>query len=495
MSSPQSLPEVVLPLIPFIPMDIPIWLVGGAVRDQLLMRVTYDADFTVDGDAIRVARTVADQLGGKYYTLDKERGTGRVVAEDSRKNRLTLDFSRMRGEDIHADLLARDFTINAMAVSLTPPFERSDPSGGVKDLRDDVLRVCSPSAIADDPVRALRAVRFATMLGLKMSSDTIEHLRDAGLLLVGVSPERIRDELMHILRIPQPGSAFRLLDHFRLLTVVFPELESLRNLTLSSPITRTALENALSTIDRLGELLDVLSPVYDPELAANIILAQATLRLGRFRKSLQRHMERDVASGNSSRQLIFLAALYYNAGLGVDQSKSTGEKPGIDGVERESAELLSERAHSLRLSKIEIDQLRKMLLSQNVLAQLRTTKTVSPRAIYRFFKQTEHAGVEAILLDMAAFLAAQSTPAPPAEWEEVVELARELFSSFFETYEESIAPRPLLNGGDLMQSFDLKPGPQIGRILELLQEAQVADEIQTREEALEWVRSTIDSGN
>jgi poly(A) polymerase len=102
MSSPQSLPDLVLPLIPFFPTDIPIWLVGGAVRDHLLKRITYDADFTIDGDAIRVARMVADRLEGKYYTLDKVRGTGRVIAEDSQKNTLTLDFSRMRGEDIDA---------------------------------------------------------------------------------------------------------------------------------------------------------------------------------------------------------------------------------------------------------------------------------------------------------------------------------------------------------------------------------------------------------
>jgi tRNA nucleotidyltransferase/poly(A) polymerase len=349
-------------------------------------------------------------------------------------------------------------------------------------------------AITDDPVRALRAVRFATMLGLKMSPDTIGYLHDAGSILAVVSPERIRDELMQMLGIHRPGSAFRLLDHFGLLTVVFPELKPLRSLTLIEPITRTALEDALSIVDRLGELLDVLGPVYDPELAGNIILAQATLRLGRFRTDLQSHIERLIASGHRSRQLIFLAALYYDTGKGVVQSEDALTRPGFVGVEQESAELLSERAHSLRLSKTEIDQLGKMLLSQMTLANLRTAKTISPREIFHFFKQTGYAGIEGILLSMAAFLAKQSSPAPPAEWEKEVELGRELFTAFFETYEESIAPSPLLNGGDLMQSFDLKPGPQIGRMLELIQEAQVAGEIRTREEALEWVGRTIDEG-
>jgi tRNA nucleotidyltransferase/poly(A) polymerase len=495
MSSSQSLPELVLPLIPLIPPDIPIWVVGGAIRDHLLGKITYDIDFTVDGDAIRIARSIADRLGGKYFDLDKARGTGRVITQDSEQHTLTFDFARMRGEDIHTDLLGRDFTINAMAVSLLSPFERLDPLGGAKDLMGATLRVCSPSAIEDDPVRALRAVRFASMLDLKMSSETIDQVRDAGSRLAGVSSERIRDEVMRMVGIQRPSSAFRLLDHFQLLTVIFPELEPLRSLTLSKPLMRTALEEALAVVDRLGELLVVLGPVHDPELAANIILAQVTLRLGRFRTNLDRHLERQVASGHQARQLIYLAALYYCAGKTAAQRNATQGNLGHAAFERISADLLSDRAQSLRLSNTEIDQLGKMLRYQNELAQMLTNASPSPRAIYRFFRNTGKAGIEAILLSLASFLGTHMGPAPPKEWETEVQLARELFTAYFEAYEESVKPQPLLQGGDLIQSFGLKPGPLIGRLLELLEEAQVAGEIQTREEALVMARKAIDAGH
>jgi len=91
----------------------PVYLVGGAVRDALLGRAAYDLDFVVAHDAIRLAFAVADELRVAAYTLDRERDIGRVVLGQE----IVLDFARFRGPDLEADLRARDFTINALAVN------------------------------------------------------------------------------------------------------------------------------------------------------------------------------------------------------------------------------------------------------------------------------------------------------------------------------------------------------------------------------------------
>ena len=114
-----------------LPADMPVYLVGGAVRDAMLSIPTHDLDFALPGDALKVARQVANILGAAYYPLDLERETGRVILLDSPGNRLALDFASFRGSNLENDLRDRDFTINAMALDVHEPGKLIDPLGGV----------------------------------------------------------------------------------------------------------------------------------------------------------------------------------------------------------------------------------------------------------------------------------------------------------------------------------------------------------------------------
>ena len=255
MSSRKRLPESVSVLVPHLVQDAPIWFVGGGVRDLLLSRKTYDLDFAVDGDAIALAKRIADYLGGFYYTLDEARGTGRVIHETEDGQRLTLDFARIRGDDITADLTSRDFTINAMAINLLDPDEWLDPSAGARDLKNKVLRACGPESISNDPVRALRAVRLAIEFDLTIEPDTLTQIRNSQEQLEGCSPERVRDEVFQIFHAQRPGRAIRLLNHLGLLISVFPELSDLESLSQPPPHAYPALEHSLAVADRMGDIL------------------------------------------------------------------------------------------------------------------------------------------------------------------------------------------------------------------------------------------------
>jgi tRNA nucleotidyltransferase/poly(A) polymerase len=222
-------------------------------------RSTVDYDFVVDGDVVLIARRLADQMGGDYYDLDKVRGIGRVIFEDASGIRRTFDFARLRGSDIDSDLKARDFTINALALNLKNPKHILDPTGGVKDLKGKVLRVCSSHSVEDDPVRALRAVRLATELELQIEPETMRQVKQAASTLMRVSPERIRDELFRIMDALKPGSALRMLDRLDLLRVVFPDLVDLECVEQSASNASTVIGHALAVVDRLGDLLSVLA--------------------------------------------------------------------------------------------------------------------------------------------------------------------------------------------------------------------------------------------
>ena len=115
-----------------LPDDVRLYLVGGPVRDLLLGRRIHDLDFVLAGDALKVGRLTANALQGAYYPLDAERETARVILIHPDGHRDVLDFAAMRGDDIEADLRARDFTINAMALPLNEPRKLIDPLGGAR---------------------------------------------------------------------------------------------------------------------------------------------------------------------------------------------------------------------------------------------------------------------------------------------------------------------------------------------------------------------------
>ena len=123
--------------------DQQIWLVGGALRDHFLELTQPDLDFAVDGEAVVLARELADALAVPCYVLDEQRDTARVMLPEQR----TLDFARLRAPTLEEDLRLRDFSMNAMAVGLDDPDHLVDPLGGLQDLKDKVLRACATDSI------------------------------------------------------------------------------------------------------------------------------------------------------------------------------------------------------------------------------------------------------------------------------------------------------------------------------------------------------------
>src|SRR5262245_47299371 len=148
--------------------DQEIYLVGGAVRDMLRNRLSHDLDFALPANGISLARKVANALHADFMVLDDERDTGRVIVTEEDGSRTFLDFATYRGGSTpEADLRARDFTLNAIAYDIHAG-TIIDPLKGTLDLRAKIIRACSPTALRDDPVRILRAIRQAAAFDFKI---------------------------------------------------------------------------------------------------------------------------------------------------------------------------------------------------------------------------------------------------------------------------------------------------------------------------------------
>ena len=488
--------ELLARLRSIFPKESQIYLVGGAVRDILLSKPFHDLDFVLPNHAIEAARKTANTLKAAYFTLDSERDIGRVIYSRSDGKRIALDFSAIRGASLEEDLQSRDFTINAMAMPLHPPTRLIDPLGGVLDLRGHHIRACRASSFQEDPNRILRALRHAAALEFHILPETRRWMRQALPLLPGVSPERIRDELFRALEGPRPAAFLRSAEIMGVLSVLFPELASLKNISQPPPHQQDAWNHTLDVLQKLEAVLNVLTGEFIEEKAANWAMGFLSLRLGRFRSQIQDHIDASLSPERSRKGLLFWSALYHDVAKPETIQIDAHQRIRFFEHENIGAERIAERGHSLHLSNHEIDlsstivrnHMRPLHLAQGSIAPSR-------RAIYRYFRDCGSAGIDIGLLSLADVLATYGPTLPQEKWERHLDIVRALFEAWWEKAETTISPPPMINGNQLMQKFSLKPGPLIGQLLEALREAQVEGLVADQEEAFQYAANWLEQAS
>lgn len=219
-----------------------VYVVGGYVRDIFLNRTSSDIDFVTIGSGIELAEHVADTLGRrKSLSVYANYGTAQVRSGDlelefvgARRESYSRDSRNPIVEDgtLEDDQNRRDFTINAMAVCLNADRfgELVDPFNGIVDLHSKLIRTPLDPDItfSDDPLRMMRAIRFATQLDFTIQPETFEAIRRNRQRIEIITKERINDELSKIMRSPKPSTGFRLLDEAGLLELIFPSICTLK---------------------------------------------------------------------------------------------------------------------------------------------------------------------------------------------------------------------------------------------------------------------------
>ncbi len=424
-------------------LSIPAYLVGGYVLDRLLGRESHDVDLALPGDALGLARTVADWLRGSFVPLDDDRGTGRVVIHDEKGQRLFIDFAALQGQDITADLSRRDFTIDAIALDIHDLSRFIDPYDGRADLKAGLVRAVSETAFRDDPLRTLRAVRLAAELDLRLEAQTEEWIRRDAKLIATVSAERVRDELSKTLAQPGAADNLRYLDQLGLLEVIFPEIADAKR--------TDRFERSLEMVRALEHLYAIilhppLSALYSDRLLAH--LSQFT--------------------SDDRQRLVWLKLVAF-----------------LQGVTRDAGQvgLVLRR---LRFSRGEVTLGQAIAAHREYPARLRATGAITRRDVYRFFRDTKEVGLDLLLLFLADPLAAQGMCPDPAQWKGDLEFVAAFLQNYYERHTEVISPPKLISGDDLMEALGLEEGPGLGELLEAIREAQAAGEIRTRQEALDY---------
>ena len=254
-------------------LQLETYVVGGYVRDLLLQRPSKDIDFVCVGSGIALAQKVAAALGpGVNVSIFKSFGTAQIVYQDlelefvgARKESYRIDSRKPIVENgtLEDDQKRRDFTINALAISLNKSSfgDVIDPFDGQGDMKKKIIRTpLDPSVtFGDDPLRMMRAIRFASQLNFDIEADAFQAITNQAERLKIVSQERITDELNKIILSPVPSYGFKLLFHSGLLNQFFPELVALHGVEyVGNKAHKDNFFHTLQVLDNVSKVSDDL---------------------------------------------------------------------------------------------------------------------------------------------------------------------------------------------------------------------------------------------
>jgi len=460
--------------------------VGGSVRDALRGATMRDLDIAVDGDALAFARSLADALDGHFVELDDVHAIARV-ALDSGGVRY-IDVAALQGT-IDDDLRRRDFTIDAMAAPLAGG-DIIDPAGGAADLAAGVVRMTSPGVLDEDPLRLLRGVRIASELRFTIEPATLAAIRERAPRVNEAAAERRRDELARILALDDAYGALRLLDDAALLDALLPDVARGRGVAQPEQFhAYDVLEHNLQAV-RVADLLLAEAP-----RGPDAWLAGAAWEAFGDRAAwLRAYFDEEMSEGRTRGAMLKLAALLHDVAKPQTKARQADGRIRFFGHADEGATVAARVLRGLRCSAREVAFVSLLVREHLRPVQLAAVgQAPTRRALYRFCRDLGDAMPAALVLALVDAAAARGPSMTREGW---MRQAGYMNSVLVRSQEEEgivRAPR-LLDGRDIMAALGLAEGPEVGRLLESLREAQATGEVTDRAQALAWVRRRASGG-
>ena len=434
-------------------------LVGGPVRDALLGRLGNDLDFTTNAkpeETKKILKAWTENIwetGIEYGTVAGKRGdttvevtTYRSESYDPQSRKPEVSY----GEDIAGDLSRRDFTVNAMALELTTDVpEFIDPYNGLADLAEKILRtpITAERSFSDDPLRMMRAARFASQLGFEIAPDVLQAMKDMAGRISIISAERVRDEFTKVLMSTRPRLGITILVETGLAEIVLPEVPKLR-LEIDEhhhhkdvyEHSITVLEQAIAHEDRLG----------GPNL------------------------------------VIRLAALLHDIGKPKTRSLIAGGGVSFHHHEIVGARLAKSRLKALRFDGETIDQV-ESLVALHLRFHGYGDGEWTDSAVRRYVRDADD-----LLIHLHVLTRADCTTRNLKKAERLAKVYDSLEARIAKLMEEEELSkiRPDLDGAQVMQLLQIKPSAAVGKALDFLLELRLENgplgQERATKELLDW---------
>lgn len=458
------------------------WLVGGALRDRLLGRATTDYDVAVVGDPASLARTLARQAGGHAFLLSEGFGGWRVVA---RHGDWQVDVLPVVGGGIETDLAARDFTVNALALPLgalaasMPNFLATgvqplvlssipgliDPYEGLADLRARLLRMVSAQAFERDPLRTLRLARQVSELAFASDPATRDAARRSVARIQNVAAERVFGEFKRIICSDRPLAGLDEMDAMAATEVVLPELVALRGVRQSQYHHLDVYQHTRAVLS------ETIALVRDPDRA-----------FGQYGRAVGAFLEQPLSNELTRAQALRFGALLHDIAKPPTRAVTADGRVTFLDHDVRGAELVNEVLGRMRASERLRQHVAALTKYHLMLGFLVHRAPLGRRVIYRYLHDSEPVQIDVTALSVADRLATRGEGSGRAI-ESHLGVARQVIAEALDW--SASPPRAPIRGDELARRLGIRPGPELGRILEQLREASFAGEVRTRDEALE----------
>ena len=430
---------------------IPLFLVGGYLRDLLLGTRGKDYDFVLPKDASPSIGIIEEALGLHFFKVGKEEKN--TITYRTMKEGLSIDIAFLQGETIEEDLRKRDFTVNAMAFSLRD--ETFHPvEGSLEDLGKKLIRTVSDNSIDQDPLRMLRAIRYrCTLQGFTIDERLTKEISFKKEQIRKIPGERIKTELDQILLSSRAFAGMKSLYESTLLLTVFPEFRGLENLG----------QGEYHHLDVLPHILLVIEKV---SWALEWVASRGT----------------KISLDEEGWLALYYAALFHD--LGKQDTYSEDEEGRVHFYFHESGSC--QRAEGIMERLKFSNQLKNRILHlvQHHMRILNLPGGTKEGALKRLVNQMGEDTPLLILHTLADKEASRGILS--VQIDEVVEgHCLRILGLFRE--KDVVHPLPLINGHDVM-ALGYSPGPKVGQILDILRQKQVEGDIKNREEALRMLK-------
>ena len=431
------------------------YIVGGSIRDIILGRFPFDYDIAVFGNPEKFAKKIAVKKSDHIIELGKkDHKIIRVISDNK-----IFDISSANGQTIEDDLLKRDFTINAMAYSLSSG-RIIDCAGGMKDLADKKIRMVSDTAFEKDPVRLIRAYRIGASLNFEIDTNTVSAIRKNAKLIKNSAGERIRSEFLKILQTPESHLYISQMADTGLLFAIFPELGNLKACFQNRFHQYDVFEHTMKAFYHLENILN---------------------------NKITHSIDENTAS------LLKFAILLHDTGKPLVKKVDNEGNVHFYGHSKKGAEITKEISSRLKLSTKEkyfIDFIIRNHIDPLHLFIAKSKGTLTNKGITRFFIKCGD-NTPCLLLHSIADMKGKGD----ASKEEFIEFAKNMILKYFSEFMQRKKMPALITGNDLINIFGLSPSPLFKKIISKVEEARLSNQINTRQEALSLVKKILNCGN
>lgn len=441
--------------------NIEVYCVGGIIRDLFLNRENFDKDLIVKGiDAKDYALNLSEKLDATFIPLDETNNIYRLVLKD-KKN--FIDITNVLNNSIEDDLKRRDFTINSIAINLKT-FEITDINYGLKDLKNKKIRMIEEKNFKEDPLRLLRAYRFQAVTDFDIDSKTEHTIKKYEDLIDKPAKERINYELMKLFNGEYTVKALLNMEKTGILYKILPIYLDVKKVPPNTHHHLDLIHHLIETVNQIQNFYKISKP------------------------EIKNHLDTTDFGGFSRLSHLKLAGFMHDIGKYSCWTieEDTGRHRFIkhDDI---GAKMAVPILKNLKFSKKQIEYITKMIKHHIYPSHVISSEVVTDKIKMRYIRKMEDDVIDNIILAMSDRLSARGKAVTDEMVKNNITGLTNLLN-FYLDVKDTLEPLPkLLTGNEIMEILHIKPSKELGSIIAMIEEAQLNGEINTKEDALNFI--------